>query len=281
MKTVNRENIREMLRMTCRHIFAVILAAGLLTGIAAAENSREKVRITWGGKQEVYDAQNEKDKEEALGKLQYIHIQAPGDILVIRNAEGDFLERSVFSDNIRGPKELKEMLASVGCPEPGKLFDEWNATFICVNYDCAPTGEYHLVSSKNEEGFVTEEYSIDPADRIVRSYWIDLEKAGRECSFQSWLSGNSDYSVTCDKDEASRVQAEDVSIPGMEKAMYIGESENDSYLVMCRPLENEVYVRSSPELDDSAGDKVSYGYVFFEFYGMTPEEVAELFVDEK
>ena len=41
MKTVNRENIRGMLRMTCRHIFAVILAAGLLTGIAAAENSRE------------------------------------------------------------------------------------------------------------------------------------------------------------------------------------------------------------------------------------------------
>lgn len=281
MKTVNRENIREMLRMTCRHIFAVILAAGLLTGIAAAENSREKVRITWGGKQEVYDAQTLENKEEALRKLESVHSLAPGKIIVIRNAEGDFLAGSEISDNIGGPKELKEMLASVGCPEPGKLFDEWDAPVIGVNYDCVSTGEYHLVSSKNEDGFVTEEYSIDPADRIVSRYWSKLEKAGRECYFNSWLSGNSDYSVIYDKDEASRVQAEDVSIPGMEKAMYIRKGENDSRLVMCRPLENEVYVRSSPELDDSAGDKVSYGYVFFEFYDMTPEEVAELFVDEK
>ena len=275
MKTVNLKIIRGTLRVTCRHMVAMILAAALLTGIAAAENSRKMVRITWGGEQEVIEEQVQEEKDKALRKLDYYVPKEPGQFTVIRNAEGKYLAGTDMGDIIAGLQELKEMLAVSGRSVPGKLFDQWNAANVCVNYDCVPTGEYHLDSSENENGYITEKYSIDPADRIVNSYWIILEKADRKSNFSSWLSGNWEFSTLYEPDEVPQV--EEVSIPGMEKAMYIRKPDGSSRIVMCRPLETEIYILASPNFDSMTGEKMSYGYEFLEFSDMTPEEVAEFF----
>lgn len=277
MKNMNRNNIQETLRVTCRHITAMLLAVVLLTGIASAENVRKMVSVSWGGEQEVIEEQVPEEKEKALRKLDYSGSMVPGQFTVIRNAEGKYLAGTDMSDIIAGLQELKEMLAVSGRSVPGKLFDQWNAANVCVNYNCVPTGEYHLDSSENENGYITEKYSIDPSDRVVNSYWIILEKADRKTNFSSWLSGNWEFSTLYEPDEVP--QAEEVSIPGMEKAMYIRKPDGSSRIVMCRPLETEIYILASPYFDDRAGEKMSYGYEFLEFENMTPEEVTEFFAE--
>ncbi len=277
MKNMNRNNIQETLRVTCRHIIAMLLAVVLLTGIASAENVRKMVSVSWGGEQEVIEEQVQEEKEKALRKLDYSGSMVPGQFTVIRNAEGKYLAGTDMSDIIAGLQELKEMLAVSGRSVPGKLFDQWNAANVCVNYNCVPTGEYHLDSSENENGYITEKYSIDPSDRVVNSYWIILEKADRKTNFSSWLSGNWEFSTLYEPDEVP--QAEEVSIPGMEKAMYIRKLDGSSRIVMCRPLETEIYILASPNFDSMAGEKMSYGYEFLEFENMTPEEVTEFFAE--
>ena len=104
-----------------------------------------------------------------------------------------------------------------------------------------------------------------------------MEKDGRKCSLLSWLSGGSEYSIQYEQDKVPQV--EEVSIPGMEKAMYICKPGGSSSIIMCRPLESEISYRISPAKHGMDFDTGIYAYEFLEFENMTPEEVAEFFAE--
>ncbi len=276
MKTENRKSTREALRVTCRHIAAMILAAALLIGIAAAENGREMVRVSWGGEQEVYEEGMTAEEEKELNALDGRTTFKPGMLTVYRDADGDPYTSMHMCDIIE-LDELKEIMAASGYPEPGKLFDSWTVTNVNVYFNCARDAEYHLVGSERDGEYIREDYAIDAEDKILTQYYVTLEKDGQKTNLMSRLIGGPDVSIIYSPEEVP--QTEDVSIPGMEKAMYIIKQDGHTSLRMCRPLGKEVYLRVSPDMQDVISDYYIYDYELLEIDDVTPEEVIPLFSD--
>ena len=276
MKTENRKNTRETLRVTCRHIAAMILAAALLTGIAAAENGREMVRVTWGGEQEVYEESMTAEEEKELNALDGRTTFKPGMLTIYRKDDGKPYT-SLFMCEIIELNELKEIMAASGYPEPGRLFDSWTVTNVNANFNCARDAEYHLIGSERDGEYIREDYAIDAEDKILTQYNVTLEKDGQKINLMSRLISGPEVSVIYPPDQVP--QTEDVSIPGMEKAMYIINKDGHTSLRMCRPLGKEVYLRVSPDMQDVTSDYYISDYELLEIDDVTPEEIIPLFSD--
>ena len=276
MKTVNLKNTRETLRVTCRHIAAMILAAALLTGIAAAENGREMVRVSWGGEQEVYEEGMTAEEEKELNALDGRTTFKPGMLTIYRKDDGKPYTSMHMCDIIE-LDELKEIMAASGYPEPGKLFDSWTVTNVNVNFNCARDAEYHLVGSERDGEYIREDYAIDAEDKILTQYYVTLEKDGQKTNLMSRLIGGPEVSVSYRPEEVPRTEV--VSIPGMEQAMYIIKQDGHTSLRMCRPLGKEVWARTPPSLRGATSDQIIYDYELLEIDDVTPEAVIPLFSD--
>ena len=265
---------------------AFILAAVLLfTGIAGvAVTKGSKIWLSWNGEQTIYDTHpiqedDENWTEEKQVTMDDLLWEAPRDMMtVVRWVEGMGASSTDMAIEMEEKEQLLETLDAAGYPRPMNLLDNCEFRRGHVYYGCAPGGEYKQVSQKVVNGIEQTQYTIDPEYRVITGYSVSVKKGDRKFSVSSKLVGNVDSAIGIELNSRGEI----VSVPGMEKAMYIVRKDGTSFLDMCRSLNDTVTVRAQPPYGNGyySPDKTfTYRYEMFEIMNMTPEEAAEFFAE--
>ena len=265
---------------------AFILAAVLLfTGIAGvAVTKGSKIWLSWNGEQTIYDTHpiqedDENWTEEKQVTMDDLLWEAPRDMMtVVRWVEGMGASSTDMAIEMEEKEQLLEILDAAGYPRPMNLLDNCEFRRGHVYYGCAPGGEYKQVSQKVVNGIEQTQYTIDPEYRVITGYSVSVKKGDRKFSVSSKLVGNVDSAIGIELNSRGEI----VSVPGMEKAMYIVRKDGTSFLDMCRSLNDTVTVRAQPPYGNGyySPDKTfTYRYEMFEIMNMTPEEAAEFFAE--
>ena len=270
----------------CKYRVAFILAAVMLfTGIAAvAVTKGSRVWLSWNGEQTIYDTHpiqedDENWTEEKQVTMDDLLWEAPSDVMtVVRWVEGMGASSNEMQVEMEEKEQLLETLDAAGYPRPMNLLDNCEFRRGRVFYGCAPGGEYKQVSRKVVNGFEQTQYTIDPEYRVITGYSISLQKGDRKFSVSSTLISNADTMIGIELNSRREI----VSVPGMEKAMYIVRKDGTSFLHMYRQLNDMVAFRAEPPYGDrynSPDMTFTYRYELFQIMDMTPEEAAEFFAE--
>ena len=270
-----------------RRVAIILVAAMMLIGIAAiAVTGPSSILVNWGAKQtEEVKSATEIRAEELSEKMLEIIKNAPDDVRLEIVADPGLGGEKPIQKTVNSMEEMLQDLEAAGYPHPDRLIPEgWSFRSAWLDYDCDSEGTYKLVSETVQDGMTVQQYTLDEEHRVLCGYRIAMEKGSKKAQIESSYASRTityDMSFGFPADEETKVVSKTVSVPGMEKALFVSYGD-ETFLHMYRKLETPVSfgekVNTKGLAEETAvalTEPCSYEMIMCR--GLEPEEAASLF----
>lgn len=275
------KNMRKKFSFRMTGVVAVLIS---LTAIAFAASEINKwLRINWKADTIVNTPVDSTDYDpvgpeaitalrEMLDKMYTLMKEAPENAYVTIESESNSRiarqrVRTIhsFSDLPRANFTIPAIL-----PEDGSIR-------MNLELGCIPEGEYKLINQKTADEYTLKQYDVDSAYDVIIGYEISyLNGETVERTIHSHLVASDQNEFGFRAEDSST--AEPVSIPGMDKAVFIS-SKQYPRLIMIRKLNIPVHVKTAPldYIPDAKNATTEYRYELITVNGFSFEEATDLF----